>query len=315
MARRIPPTTRKLTFEITAEDAGGVIDIGQCLSLLNRKAFRQGMEYYVESFTLSANVQSQVGLQYLSQTWVNTNAWVKAFRTWMKSQEQLEDFDEIKGRYHDFKVFLGTAHAQIGMPANLKPDGIDFAAAALVDPTISANWAASHIQIPNDGAVGVTNEYELHMVGPDGAGISSKGIVAGYANSRSRPVQDDPNIVATASWMDFAFDDGDNLIEIRGDVISENDSPPYLITEDTNFEFYPGGSNQGNGAGFGMDITPPLAINPITGSFTTRHGAGFVAPCGLVQFDNVASSSFTLTLNIAVGPYKGVMARPMQDVN
>lgn len=293
----------------------GFIDIGQCLSLLNRKAYRQGLEYYVDSWSMSSNVSSEAFLHTLSTTWVNTNAWTKAFQTWMKSQEQLEDFDEIKGRYHDFKVFMHEVHAAAGMPANTLPIGIDFAAAAVVDPTISANWGASHIQIPNDGAVGVTNEYDLHMVGPDQAGVTSKGIVAGYAASRSRPVQDDPNVVFANSWMDFAFDDGDNLADIRSDLVTENDSPPYLITEDGTHEFYPGGSNMANGAGFGTDASDPLALNPATGSWATRRGPGFVAPCGLVQFNNTRASAFTLTLYIALGPSKGVMARPMQDVN
>ncbi len=236
----------------------GFIDIAQCLGLLNRKGLRQGQQFFVESWSLSSNVAAEGSVMHVSNTWVLANAWHKAFRTWLKSQEQLEDFDDIKGRYHDFKVKFFDGHV---FADNILPIGIDFAAASLISPTISANWQESHIQIPNDGAVGVTTEYEIHLIGPNTG--ASKGCIVGYAESRSRPQQDDPNVVNAASWMDFAFDDGDNLIDIRSDVVTENDSPPYIIDAgETPFEFYPGGSNANDGAGLGLVMTPTLAVNP-----------------------------------------------------
>lgn len=310
---RIPPTVRKLSFDIPAATADVYVDIGQCLSLLNRKAFRQGMEYYVESWTITSSVASRVGIQTLQQSWVNSNAWVKAFRTWIKSQEQVEDFDQLKGRYHDFKVYFDHTHATAGVAANQIPEGFSPALVAGVSATAAASWDASEIQIPNVAVPGATVGYQLHMLGPDG---NSKGIVEGYANSRARPQLTDPNtLTGTVSWMETAFDTGDNLGEIVTDLTHENDSPPYFIDEDTAFEFYPGGSNQANGAGYGFDVQPVMAINPAVGSWASKHGRGFTAPCGLIHIYNDGETLVNVTLNIAIGPSKGVMARPMQDVN
>lgn len=326
MARRskIPPTVRKIV--IGGVVAGqpevfptGWVDIAQCLSLMNRKAFRQGMEYYIESWSISSSQPCDASLFTLDESWVNTNAWVKAFHTWLKSQEQLDDFDQIKGRYHDFKVFMSRDHQDDGVIANLLPYDFSLAQSAVVSPSVMYEWAESHIQIPNDGAVGTTNEYDLHMLGPDqpaSAGSRSKGIVAGYAESRARPQTLDPNTTMNLfSWMDSAFDDGDNLFEIRSDVQSENDTPPYLIDQDTSIEFYPGGTQYLSGAGDGMTVQHALAINPALGSYIIKRGPGFVAPLGLVRIVGTPETIFQITLNIAVGPYKGVMARPMQDVN
>ena len=315
MARRskkLPPTTRRLSFSFIGGATTGVIDIGQCLSLLNRKAFRQGMEYYVESWNIEADVSTRVHLAHLPQSWVNTNAWTAAFKTWIKSQEQVENYDEIKGRYHDFKIFFDSVHATAGTVANVLPNGFNAADVAAISATASASWDASEIQIPNVGASGNTVGYQMHMIGPD---ANSKGIIEGYANSRARPQLTDPNtLTGTVSWMETAFDSGENLGEIVTDLTHENDSPPYFIDEDTAFEFYPGGSNASNGAGLGIEFTSALALNPIVGSWATRRAPGFIAPCGLISVLGTVTG-FTVTLHLAAGPSKGVMARPMQDVN
>lgn len=331
MARhsKIPPMELQLDFAFDAGAAtpgqtgswSGYVDIAQCLALLNRKGLRQGQQFFVESWSLSSNVAAEGSVWSLSNTWVLTNAWEKALRTWLKSQEQLTEFDDLKGRYHDFKVKFFENH---DMSQNLLPIGIDFAAAAGISPTISANWQGSHIQIPNVDVAGTptTVEYEIHLIGPDTA--TSKGCIEGYANGRSRPMQDEPNIVAADSWMEFAFDDGDNLADIRSDVVTENDSPPYLIDAgETAFEFYPGGSNAANGAGSGVRMSPTLAVNPSLQAQATRYGSAFLASCGLLYLSGTAYQALEgqpntwvkLRLNIAAGPAKGVMARRMQDVN
>lgn len=302
---------------MTAEDHSGMIDLGQCLSLVNRRFYRQGMEYYVDSWSISSESSCDVLLVTLSQNWICSNAWVAAFRTWLRSQEQVDNFDEIKGRYHDYKIFMEEVHAQAGMSANLLPRGYDPALVAAKSATAGASWDASEIQIPNvGGVVGNTVGYEMHMVG---ASSGSKGIIEGYAKSRARPQITDPNLVEGGSevgyWMDLAFDTGDNLSEITTDLKFENDSPPYFVDENTEFEFYAGGSNASDGAGIGVDYSNQLALNPAVGSYATRHGTGLVVPCGLIALAGSGTGNFVVTFNLSLGPYKGVMARPMQDVN
>ena len=102
--------------------------------------------------------------------------------------------------------------------------------------------------VPNDGAVGTTLEYYLHMLGDDAAlaGDDTKGLIKAYAEGRSRPQQVDPNIVDVSMGGLYGEmeDVGDNFHDVITNAQDHNHVPPYLIDSGSAVEFYPGGVNQ-----------------------------------------------------------------------
>lgn len=290
------------------------LDIGQCLSLTNRKFFRQGMQYGIADVELVTAGAAMCQISRLPHSWVMANAWEKAFRLWQESQDQVLDLEpSIKSRYSDFKMFLEYAHYEDGVAGNLLPANYDLTLAGM-----SYDWDMSHIQIPNDTTPGNTEEWNIHALGPSGLTGTSLGVIEGYGDSRSRPNTEEPNVPQNRGWMNAMFDVGDNLNEIRSDITSENDTPPYLVgDEGGSTEYYPGGSVN---APF-PQLENVLSVRSGTSSVGRQMGQGFLASCGLLKITTLVTDAPPegyqnfLRITLSPGEYKGVMARPMQDVN
>ena len=110
--------------------------------------------------------------------------------------------------------------------------------------------------------------------------------------------------------MTDAFDVGDNLPEIRTDVVYENDNAPYVNARDSAFEFYPGGKYQGDA----VQLQDVLTVR--AGATVSSDNSGpFLANLGLLEFDWFGSESGLLKLTLMPGRMKGLGARPMQKVN
>ncbi len=321
--------TMELDIRIPIPDEAGIfyVDLAQCVSLMNRKFIRQHQQFAVAGIELVSNGSGTVNVSRLKNDWVTTNALEKAYHIWRESQDQvLDDNPSIKATYNDFKVFMDATHAAEGAASNGWPIGYDTLADAQgVSASALYDWEYSEIQIPNDPNPGDTEGYYLHVCGPDNAAAPSKGIIQGYAESRSRPQSRDPNVVGGSptgpiSWMVEAFDDGDNLPEITADVMAENNSPPYIIDGPASeFEFYPGGSENFSPAGpsyahVGALTTNGTAItrSPNTGPFLCMAGLLF---CSSDVSGQSGSNVNYLKITMAAGPNKGLMSRPIVDVN
>jgi len=301
-----------LTFALPVlENSVSFIDLPQCYSLVNRLFCRQGIQLAIEGISVIGSLNSKVSIARLPEHWPCINAWEKGYHIWRESQAQVLDREPgISGRYADFKVFMNSAHQAAGVSANLLPTGyqLTFGGAADYD------WDASTIQIPNDPAGGATAEYNFHVVGPSTP--VSKALIAGYAASRARPQQIDPNVVdhtSTESWIREAFDVGEDLDEIREDIEDSNDSPPYSLgSPGSAASFYPGGTIQGG-------LLTETVLFTRAGLGTQTHAGGFTAPCGLLRVvvagDEGAATDSILKISLMPGSYKGVMARGMREVN
>jgi len=260
--------------------------------------------------SLTGNMDAKVTVARLPEHWPCINAWEKSYHIWRESQQQVLDVEPgIAGRYRDFKVFMTPNHVAAGSAANLIPEGYQITGFGV---PFGYDWEMSDIQIPNDPASGVTTEYNMHVLG--GSVATSKGIITGYAASRSRPQQIDPNIPddPAESWMLGAFDVGENLEEIREDLELENDEPPYVVgVPGDPTTFYPGGATQGNTA------TVEARLLSRAGLGTQTYSGAFTAPCGLLQVlvDGTDGNELALKISIMPGSYKGCMARGMRDVN
>lgn len=303
------------------------IDIAQCLSLVNRRFYRQGMQYALADMEMNADGVVTNLVYRLPETWVVASAWEKIMRHWLAQQDDAMDnagLESTVARYRDFKVSLDLDHGSAGFGVNAVPDGVRNLAA--LPATANYEWQESNLVIPNVGGPGVTVERPLHFIGGDQAlTTGSVGMIKAYAESRSRPFPEDPNIVDVNSGgiLGKMDDVGDNLEDIINNVQGENDITPYVIGDvDSAVEYYPGGSE--------WAVTPRAHIEtimtirntaPIGGIFHTTYAPGFLASCGLLRLDiaypdaeNQPSAIF-FKLGLAAGNYKGVAARSMVVVN
>ncbi len=349
MAGKIKTVERDLWFNLNFDGATSVtdsmafIDLAQCASLVNRVSLRQGMQYVVESIEFYTNGKANASVWRLPEHWPLLNAWEKTFHAWKDQQKEAAreaGLQSTTARYNDFKIFMNDDHVTAGFSGNLIPSGYTITAPA----TGGYEWMASQVVVPNDGGPGVAGEYYIHAVGDDKtAGTLSKGMVLAYAESRSRPFEDDPNIVDAPSGGLYGEmeDVGNDMSDIVTNMQDANSEPPYLIDNDTADEYYPGGVNQGtlaiaaNGFNTQLQLEDVISINAgfATGSkFGTASEVvpGFVVPCGLLGIQYHAESladtasgplepdyfpSLMMRVTLAPGHYKGFLAQSMQEAN
>jgi len=320
------PKLQPMELDIWIQPSVGTqyVDVAQCAALINRKGLRQGYSYFIQDVTLFAGAAAIGGgapneliIERLPNHWPAVNAWTKSLSVWRKSEDQVLDLQpSIAAKWRDFKIFMDSTHANQShqLLGNACPVGFgDWDIASPTAGALGYDWTASEIVIPNDPASTSPEgdeAYFLHMVGGNN-GTKSKSMILGYANSRSRPMSPDPNKPASTGWMVEAFDDGDNLAQIEGNVRAHNDEPPYYLQENpaSGTEYYPGGSsNMG-----GLSVVAEMSAT----QYQTRKSSGpFAANCGLLKFTNGGDSAGSLIrIRLAPGPYKGLLAVPMQELN
>jgi len=326
-AKKLPPTELTILGALDGEN-NYVCDVGSLLSQINRKTYRQGYQYAIQSIQVISyepDSVTNVVVGRLPHHWACVNAWTKTMNLWRQQQnERLQEsgLEQTVARYRDFKIFIDGDHAE-GNYSELQPQTMigtgsglyrTVSQAQAVSPTVDMDWDKSQVVIPNKGAPGTTVEWYCHMLGDD-TGTSdgdSFGMIKAYAQSRNRPMQTDPNIVDVASGG--VFGEMFNVADDTGDIVTnaqnQNDQLPYLNDVDSALEFYPGGENQGNG----LTLVDALQIVS-TGNRTMSSATigPFLANCGL--FVVGADEPCSIIITVAPGDYKGVMARPMQAVN
>lgn len=321
-----------MNLSFTAPAIGtNYIDLSQAASIVNRRFYRQGINWSVAGFTVTVTgtttAPGSVTICKAPTTWMTHNAWKKSKAMYDKMNQQVIDANDhdIKAKYHDFKVYLNsgmagaTLQTDIDVPLNgeilLPTDcGYNLPFTGLT-PNGNSEWAYSTIQIPTDGGSGAPVEYGLHIVGPDG---STKGLITGYADSRSRPINTgEPNTGANGGWMTNLFDVADNLDEIRLDLRTDNDVPPYHVgNDDSAAEFYPGGERQlpdTEVVGYAV-VSNSGGDNSITAQRSIKGG---LFPCGLIEITSAipgAISAYDLIVHLVPGSHRGYMCESMEDV-
>jgi len=319
-APKIQPVPLKLNYVMSAEQGSGYIDLMRDCSRLARKFFRQGHLVAIANVRVTMPAAStptagnSVYVSAMQNTWVVSNAWEKSFRHWQRQQnEALEDggSQSAKARFNDFKVYLDKNHQTTGNlePVNMGPfDTIGpFPSAVATSPSpLAGDWDYSQIVIPNDGAVGVTNEYELTMHGADTA--STKGMALGYAESRAYPTEPDPASPDIAnSWLQQMFDVGDDNELVLDNARGRNNLLPY------DQEDYPG-----TPANYLYPENKAWCFNRSTTGVNTFNLGGMVAPCGLLRIDQLYSNGSPTDLIIEIellpGTTRGYHLVPMTEM-
>jgi len=339
MARRtsnkIEPAAQTLTFQnAIAVPPGGAmnlyIDLSQCASIVNRRFYRQGINWAIAGFKLLGGSDDPVLCQIskLPNSWVLSNSWEKSMRAWLKmSNEALSEAESVRPRFLDFKIYADDDHHSAGFPANLIPSGFK-----------RGEWDASKIYTPNGpNFPGNTNEFELVATGRNYPGLGNSGLnavsmIEGYAASRALPPIDEPNTPADAvdadgstpeNWMSAMFNEGtDQDSEVLDDMRYDNRTSPYPFEGgpdqlnplvpfvDTQ---YPNGANQGPN----LQVHDIEFVTSSTIGATTRFKGGNF-PCGLVKLSilNTGIESFepTLIVDLVPGDHRGYLCEPMTEM-
>lgn len=331
LQRKAPePAVQTLTF--MSQPGASYIDLNLAASIANRRAYKQqNSDWVVAGFTLYTGTTGAMSIWKIPDSWVAKNAYTKSLAKWKEMQDQVLDTEpDIAGKYHDFKVYIDGGMASENIQCAATPNGriltplteqvtgpgggtgvfqvpgpgqidslttADFTGAS--PPRADWNW--STIQIPNEATPGTTVEYSLHMVGANTA--TSKGLITGYAKSRSRPQEQDPNVPTGGGWMNELFDLGDNDEEIRADLVEDNDRPPYaLFGAATTREVYPGGSEEQSG--LVMHSGSFVTTTTVGG---TTHVSGGNFKCGLMKLQNTTLTDCIVQVHLVPGNNRGYM--------
>ena len=301
----IEPAVQTLTFATPGAGAGTwFIDLSQVASLVNRRFYRQGINWAVGSIKFLSTRGGQANVYKLQNTWVTANAWQKAFSKWNKQQmDAVRDMgaESAVAKFRDFKVFMNADHVTAGVAANLLP--VDSTGVAV----LPGEWEPSQVVIPNDGAPGVTNEYFVQMNGASTA--AAKSIIGGYVFSRSYPQSPDPVSPAVeTSWLNRMFDVGDENDDVLDNATDRNDELPYDQTQ------YPGSA--GNFGGLQWHDIVQLHSTSGTTSIGTQMGKGGNFPCGLIAINWTPeeSANLVIQINLIPGSHRGYLCEPMTEM-
>ncbi len=314
-SRKMQPSILSLNYEMPTSDVGvgRYIDIASDLSLVNRKLFKQGMQYAVAGITITDDVGVTAALDISVNTggnnWIIQNAWTKGKALWDEmNQEVLEDNPSVQGKWHDYKIRLSENQAS----ANT----LITRTGAMAPWPVGAEWQYSTYVVPQHdvdpatGAVLAAEEWTAALVGPDDVPNKRFSLVKAYEESRATVQDAAPNVPAALpnSFYLQLTDDGSQDPELAAIIADANDQPPYPNAPGE----YPGGSNFGfSGAmtrvarGVKNDFTPTLTL------------PGFTAECGLLYLTAArvplsgVNDNCRVQIHLVPGSYKGVLAQTM----
>ena len=337
--KKIEPAVTTMSFTLPAIEGAQrfYIDLSQCASILNRRFYRQGLNWAVSGFKLISDYQGAVFTAKLPTTWTMSNSWEKGFRNWQRmNNEAMSETQSVRPRFLDFKIFANANHHNAGFAGNLLPlslnDVIGTPGYQYVEAT-PGEWEPSKYVIPLGNAdPGDTEEFEVIAVGASfpgnapGSELNSVSLIEGYANSRGLPNVLDPNRPDDASdsqgvdpenWLQALFNEGIDQSEIvLEDMITENNIAPYPFENDgvNTDTMYPGGANQLPG----LQIHDTAFITPTTiGGHTSIPGGMF--PCGLIELTIAVdpageNSGGTLQVELVPGDHRGYLCEPMTEM-
>ncbi len=335
---KIEPSVQTFQFSVTQENVNDInfIDLSQCASLLNRRFYRQGINWAVSSIKILTSATGAIGVNKLPNTWVMSNAWEKGFRAWQKmNNEALAESPSVKPKFLDFKIYMDETHHSKGFDRNLLPQS--FGIPNPID-AIAGEWFSSKYEVPQAVAFNSqdVSSREIIGVGPSYPGVSpvtgldAVSLIEGYAASRGLPNIEDPNTPKDAAdadglnpsnWLTALFNDGSiRDAEVIDLMTSENNQAPYPFENGADplnpgFTFpdtmYPGGANQLAS----LEIHDTEFVTSSTIGGTTRlKGGNF--PCGLMQLTSsfAAGTEFIVQLSMVPGTHRGYLCESMTEM-
>ena len=312
--RKPQPAVMQIGLVVPAGES--YVDLALCASIINRRGYKQECtSWAVGQFELfnSPGATGLVRIEKAPQTWVAQNAYTKSKALWDEMNQQvLETQPDISGKYADFKIGLDADHVLQSIQDSNNPGGTILTPAIIAGGATTftiadfngalppvADWDLSKLEIPNDPVSGTTTGYTMHLVGDNSP--TSKGLITGYAFSRSRPNAREPNVPTVEGWMNELFDDGEQLLEIRDNISEDNDRAPYPVADGFN-EFYAGGANEFGGLQTHSFCN--FSATTVSGKNTIMGG---VFDYGLMKITNDTDASVTMIIHMLPGSHRGYM--------
>jgi len=260
--------------------------------------------------TDDVGVSSQLDVQIRTagNTWITHNAWTKGCALWHQMQnEVLANNPSIKGKWHDYKVYLTENQAYA-----ITLRALDGSSSAWPTGTTGAEWDISTYVLPQHdvdpgGFVKPAEEWVACLVGPDDKANKRFSLVNAYEESRATVQPTAPNVPLAVpdSFFLKLMDDGSQDPELAEVIRDENEKPPYAMGVGE----YPGG------AGFSFDAALTTVARGVKNQFTpTMTLPGFTAECGLLYVTaqrDEGTENCRLQIHLVPGNYRGVMATPM----
>jgi len=325
---KIQPAVQTLTFAVPASPAGATsfIDLSQVASLVNRRFYRQGINWAVAGFKFIGTSPGVIQVSKLPNTWVLSNAWEKGFRAWQKmNREALQESESVKPRFLDFKIYADDAHHSIGSAQNLLPMA-GFNAAAGTFTFTAGEWEYSKFQIPDTTSASGVQDREIIAVGANYPGAGASGLnaislIEGYAASRALPAINDPNTPTDAlrvdgstpqNWIAATFSDGTQQTDaVLTDMVTENNQAPYPYEDDGIHidTMYPNGANN---VPYLQTHDYEFVTGTTIGGTTRLKGGNF--PCGLVRLDVIGDVTLQLQIDLVPGNHRGYLCEPMTEM-
>ena len=348
---KIEPAVTNVT--VTLEPGFNYIDLSQIASIVNRRFYRQGINWAVAGFKAYKPTPTESGaigivINKLPNTWVLANAWTKSFKTWQKmNRNALEESPTVRPKFLDFKIYMDERHHQAGFIANLTPQ--DSAGVLNVDYNPATGryeglgeWESSKASIPLVSPAGTflpgeTAEREFIATGANYPGVSpvtgfnAISLIEGYAASRLLPNILDPNTPDDANdvgggtpenWMSAIFNEGtDQDADVLSDMITENNTAPYPFENGPIVDAVAPNALEYSDTQYpgGANQLPNLELvdvayfNAGTNANTLRL-KGDNFPCGLIQIVNGASDQVGLIIDLIPGRHRGYMCEPMLEM-
>lgn len=305
--KKTSPTITRLSFEF---DGGSTqfISIARALSIVNRKFYRAGVYYYVNSVEVYNDETGVVDLHTLPDNWITKNAHSRAFQLYQKMNALPAEAGAsgYRGKYHDFKVYMSNRHRTAG---DTEPSLYDINATQQTYQ--SDNWDYSQFVSAddNDDDNQDADEFVVHMIGPHinaaggntphANGWASIGLIKSYQDSRAKVQASSPDLdseLPTDPLINvFDFSSEEQMNDILENLDQHNDAPPY---------------DQSSMIGEGVPSMQHVSrIGTEVGVGRVGRASGFCAPLGLICVDpHGLNTAFRVVLNLAVGTYHGVYA-------
>lgn len=309
----IEPAQRALFYAVTPSSGAFdvIIDVAKDLSSVNRRLYRQGMQYYIHNVKIATGKGKIFSIiQTAGDTWMVHNAWKKGFAFWRAQQKLVDDKlgTSAQGKWADFKVELwdggASAISQIAGGDAVTPD----------------EWNLSNYVWDDDGT---ERTPTFCLIGS--TSVTSKiGLVQEYHISRTQ-VQQGPVVEADMSGSIYAKSlvNDEAIVDLIDIVEAENDTPPYDQNEMV------GGDT--------LADEPVVQSMSFASELQASNSGGFTAECGLLRISGTSQLTATfphstsndnnyddihyleenldeacvIQVIVAPGPYKGVMASPM----
>ncbi len=320
--KKIQPAVKTFNF-ILPIGSPSTIDLSQVASLMNRRFYRQGLNWAVAGIQFFTTGTGGITVSKIPDTWVASNSWEKGFRAWQKmNNDALDEAESVRPRFLDYKVFMDATHHQAGSANNVLP--IDSAG----NIATAGEWEYSKYVVPfGPASPGNTTDFDIVWTGANFPGASPLGtdavsLIEGYAASRGLPQVLDPNTPTDAAdadgstpenWLSALQNEGiDQDSEVLADMISENNQAPYPYEGDGTAvdTQYPGGANQLPA----LQIHSNSLVSATTiGGQTSVAGTNFQG--GLIRIDNTIDvGNISMLVHLVPGSHRGYMCQPMTDV-